>query len=663
MEKTTIKKISDQKIHSKNLSETKGKLENFEISFGKYEVSDLKKALINDKKPFFIPGHFIVGYKGNDIFSSDEGNEVRLQRPTDAIIVESENKTSPEPVQQQRDPFIIMGQDKWQAVPAEMPILQKLFVGEPFLPPHSVILNLMEQTEKEKKEKIVSALAGVNIEMYSPDRFLDNVFHEIGHLFWRTCVRADEKEAFQGIFENLKMSAIYEYEWERSDVEEFFCTIYKWYMKSLFINNAFMNILEHEEPKGFALFKEILDRISKDRILNATWEINQKAIKNYFHPRQDVSTGRFVRSAEDSEVVKNTIVPDSAKIVKLEKGVEYRQGGKDFIIPVKNNKIMLETPMQKAASKPIVYVDMDGVVADFRAGYKQAFDRSADKDDPFTIKQFVSTVPHFFYNLPVLEKGAELVEALKDDYNIVFLTSPMDEIPECRRDKINWILDNFGVYDVIFCHDKYKHVIDDKSILIDDMGYNLKPWAEAGGTAINSSLKNSKILKTIEEAFNPEKDLKTQLDKIKVNTEPTEAQKESGNYKKGKIVFKGLDIRIENPKGSLRFGFDENGKKWITRMKHHYGYITGTEGADFDPIDCFIGDTNGSLAFVVNQNNPVSGLFGEHKIMLGFKDIEEARAAYLANYQKGWKGLGAIKQTNTKKLRKWLKEGSTQIAF
>jgi hypothetical protein len=58
-----------------------------------------------------------------------------------------------------------------------------------------------------------------------------------------------------------------------------------------------------------------------------------------------------------------------------------------------------------------------------------------------------------------------------------------------------------------------------------------------------------------------------------VNTEPTEAQKEAGNYQKGHVRLHGLDISIENPAGSERSGTDRDGKKWSVMLPHHYGYI------------------------------------------------------------------------------------------
>jgi len=312
---------------------------------------------------------------------------------------------------------------------------------------------------------------------------------------------------------------------------------------------------------------------------------------------------------------------------------------------------------------------MDGVVAGFVQGYKEMFFRDAYKDDPFTVTQFCMTVPNFFRMLPVLEKGRDLVNILSEDYKIVFLTTPMEGMVECRRDKIDWIKEHFGShYDVIFSDDKAEYVTDEKSILIDDMAYNLEPWDEAGGTAIDIRVKNDKIIEKIDEVFNgtvESNKVKGQLASMEVNETPTEKQKESGNYKKGKIQFKGLDILIENPKGSIRWGFDERGQKWLQKMKSHYGYIVndgGQETADGDKIDVFIGPKlNASRAFVVNQEK--DGAFDEHKIMLGFNTIEEAEAAYLSNYQRGWDGLGSIKQTNTKRLREWLNEGNLNEPF
>ena len=124
-----------------------------------------------------------------------------------------------------------------------------------------------------------------------------------------------------------------------------------------------------------------------------------------------------------------------------------------------------------------------------------------------------------------------------------------------------------------------------------------------------------------------------------VNTEPTEAQKEAGNYKKGHVQVGTFDITIEQPEGSIRRGTDANGKQWESKMHNTYGYFRGTEGVDGDHIDVFLSndmdDWNGAQVFVVDQYNP-DGTFDEHKVMLGFNDASDAKNNYLANYEKDW---------------------------
>ena len=144
-------------------------------------------------------------------------------------------------------------------------------------------------------------------------------------------------------------------------------------------------------------------------------------------------------------------------------------------------------------------------------------------------------------------------------------------------------------------------------------------------------------------------------EEAKVDTNPSEAQKEAGNYQKGHINVDGYDITIENPKGSVRRGTDANGKPWKTEMHNTYGYIRGTEGVDGDHIDVFLSDSPASgSVFVVDQINPGTGEFDEHKVMYGFGSEEEAREAYLANYSKGWKGLGNITEVSREKFKEWI---------
>ncbi|WP_262525588.1 PLxRFG domain-containing protein [Agrobacterium tumefaciens] len=150
--------------------------------------------------------------------------------------------------------------------------------------------------------------------------------------------------------------------------------------------------------------------------------------------------------------------------------------------------------------------------------------------------------------------------------------------------------------------------------------------------------------------------------------EPTPAQKEAGNYKVGRLKLGGLDISVENPAGSQRKGVSGSGKAWSVDMKSHYGYIRGTEGRDKDHIDIFVRPGTETLddsapIFVVDQKDPARGRFDEHKVMAGFDNEAQARAAYLENYTADWKGLGDISQTTLGDFKTWLKSGKTKDPF
>ena len=163
------------------------------------------------------------------------------------------------------------------------------------------------------------------------------------------------------------------------------------------------------------------------------------------------------------------------------------------------------------------------------------------------------------------------------------------------------------------------------------------------------------------EQGNDEKSVGNQIEaaSAEVNTEPTEAQKEAGNYKKGHVQIGTFDITIEQPQGSVRKGTDADGKQWENKMNNTYGYIRGTVGVDGDHIDVFLSNDidgwDGRKVFVVDQYN-LDGSFDEHKVMLGFNDADEAKGDYLANYEQGWENGRRIdvSAVNLEDFEKWI---------
>lgn len=151
----------------------------------------------------------------------------------------------------------------------------------------------------------------------------------------------------------------------------------------------------------------------------------------------------------------------------------------------------------------------------------------------------------------------------------------------------------------------------------------------------------------------------------RVNLQPTEAQKEAGNYSKGHINWNGLDISIENPAGTTRSGLNDDGTAWNVQMPNDYGYIKRTEGADGDQVDVYLGpDVNSPNVFIIDQIDPATGKFDEHKNMLGFDSVPEAITAYQGGFSdgSGASRMGAITQVSLDDFKAWLKDGKTDKA-
>lgn len=142
-----------------------------------------------------------------------------------------------------------------------------------------------------------------------------------------------------------------------------------------------------------------------------------------------------------------------------------------------------------------------------------------------------------------------------------------------------------------------------------------------------------------------------------VHTNPSDKQKEAGNYQKGHAVIHGMRISLETPAGAERSGTDPSGKEWTQKLSHDYGYIRGTTGKDKDHIDAFLGPDESDVVHVIDQNKKGSDEFDEHKAMIGFKDPNEAIIAYHRNYEPGWDGFRSVTSMPVDQFRDWAYAG------
>ena len=144
--------------------------------------------------------------------------------------------------------------------------------------------------------------------------------------------------------------------------------------------------------------------------------------------------------------------------------------------------------------------------------------------------------------------------------------------------------------------------------------------------------------------------------------EPTDGQKKAGNYKKRHITVHGLDISIENEKGSIRSGKDKDGKPWSVKMPAPYGYILGTVGKDKDHVDVYVGPhIKSRRVWVIDQRDHQTKRFDEHKAFLGFAGEGRVRRTYEAAFNdgKGRQRIGHLREMSVEEFKKWLKDGNT----
>jgi len=168
--------------------------------------------------------------------------------------------------------------------------------------------------------------------------------------------------------------------------------------------------------------------------------------------------------------------------------------------------------------------------------------------------------------------------------------------------------------------------------------------------------------------------VRARLDAVQRRVEEPKSpeQAEAGNYPKGHLRVDSIPGTIETKKGGTRKGIDRKGKPWQFKMKDAYGYLKGTESREpdgrggFDQIDAFFGPyLDSGHAVIINQKkDPAKPMslenFDEHKIMLGYRDTEEAQEAYRRNYTDGGAQMGSVVAMTTEELREWLETANTK---
>jgi len=155
-----------------------------------------------------------------------------------------------------------------------------------------------------------------------------------------------------------------------------------------------------------------------------------------------------------------------------------------------DNLTDLEEALGEIASATEIYVDMDGVLADFFGDWAKLMgvDSFRDIKDVEAGLQKIKDTEDFWLNLPLTDNAKGLlglIKKVKGEYKI--LSSPLPGDPNSEPHKHEWIKKHLGFFppaDVIITHDKAKYATQadgTPNILIDDYGVNIGKWEAAGG--------------------------------------------------------------------------------------------------------------------------------------------------------------------------------------
>lgn len=145
-----------------------------------------------------------------------------------------------------------------------------------------------------------------------------------------------------------------------------------------------------------------------------------------------------------------------------------------------------------------IYVDMDGVIADFYKRYKEMF--NIDPDDARYKAQFNGNFPHFieteqFATLDLMPDARELLDfldVLVINKEILSSTARPENQAAISMQKARWLATHNIIYKTNFVpgkQHKYKFATPN-SIIIDDTRSVIEDWTKAGGIGIHH--KNAK---------------------------------------------------------------------------------------------------------------------------------------------------------------------------
>jgi hypothetical protein len=135
-----------------------------------------------------------------------------------------------------------------------------------------------------------------------------------------------------------------------------------------------------------------------------------------------------------------------------------------------------------------LYLDLDGVMADFDAHFPAVFglDHRSMADD--AMWQTINAHPSYFRDMPPCPGAVEFFRLIEPLAPIVLTACPRTNYANAATQKRAWVYEHLGsqvtVLPVMGGHNKPLFMHAPGDILIDDFEKNTKAWSAAGGASI-----------------------------------------------------------------------------------------------------------------------------------------------------------------------------------
>lgn len=143
-----------------------------------------------------------------------------------------------------------------------------------------------------------------------------------------------------------------------------------------------------------------------------------------------------------------------------------------------------------------LYLDCDGVLADFNAGAFAVLDMPAREfQDRFGLRRFwreLAGTPDFYFSLPLMADAMELFEAVRHLDPIILTGLPLGDW--AADQKVRWAAQHFPGTRIIttMARDKRDHA-KDGDVLVDDLLKHRHLWEEVGGVFVHHTSAEATI--------------------------------------------------------------------------------------------------------------------------------------------------------------------------